>query len=251
MRIKLFENFKNEELLQIVKDCFQDLLDEGFAEIADSEEFIEEYKSSVIICCTVPKDETDSSSFDSFYNQKKKHFDIISQIKNCLDRVRQAHTEEIDINFEYGADGNGDLQIDIYINEGSPESGEFWKIGKDGMLRLDFENLKEYLKLPKGCKISMSSTGRNKLVSIYFKSAEELESYQERVIGEFSSIKIHDKDLAVSNEWVYPAYRPEDKAKYKIYKNYNRHRSTGYYDNQKDIVHYIEFALNPELNPSW
>ena len=40
MRIKLFENFKNEELLQIVKDCFQDLLDEGFAEIADSEEFI-------------------------------------------------------------------------------------------------------------------------------------------------------------------------------------------------------------------
>ena len=71
MRIKLFENFKNEELLQIVKDCFQDLLDEGFAEIADSEEFIEEYKSSVIICCTVPKDETESNSLIVFIIKRK------------------------------------------------------------------------------------------------------------------------------------------------------------------------------------
>jgi len=42
-----------------------------------------------------------------------------------------------------------------------------------------------------------------------------------------------------------------DKGRYKIYKNYNRHKSTGYYDGRKDIVHYISFSLNPEFNIDW
>lgn len=251
MRIKLFENFKNEELLENAKECFQDLFDEDIAELADSEQFAEEYKSSVIICCTVPCDKTSSSSFDNFFNQKKKHFDVLSKIKESLERLRKAHTEEIDINFDYSEYSDGDLQIDLYINEGTPESGDFWKIGKDGLLRLDFDNLKEYLKIPKNCTITMSSTGINKLLNIYFKNQEELESYQKKTIEDFLNIKINGVELTSSTNWVYPPSKPEDAGRYKIHKNYNRHRSTGYYDNKKDIVNYIQFCLNPEFDISW
>jgi len=251
MRIKLFENFKNEELLENAKECFQDLFDEDIAELTDSEQFTEEYKSSVIICCTVPCDETSSSSFDNFFNQKKKHFDVLSQIKDCLERLRKAHPEEIDINFDYSEDSNGDLQINLYINEGTPEAGDFWKIGKDVLLRLDFDNLKEYLKIPKNCIITMSTTGRNNLLNIYFKNQEELESYQKKTIEDFLNIKINGIELTSSTNWVYPPSNPEDTGRYKIHKNYNRHRSTGYYDDKKDIVNYIEFCLNPEFDISW
>jgi len=128
MRIKLFENFKNDDLLNNVKDCFQELIDEDIAEIADSEQFIEEFKSSIIISCTIPSGESSSTSFDSFYSQKKKHFDLLTEVKNCIDRLKQVHNNDVDVNFEHYSDSDGDFQIDFYISEGIGKSGDFWKI---------------------------------------------------------------------------------------------------------------------------
>jgi hypothetical protein len=251
MIIQLFENFDKSELFHNVKDCFQDLIDSEVAEFVDNEDLIEDFKSSIIVCCIIPKDKTDSTSFDEFFNQKKKHFNILSEIKSCLETLKQHHDDVIDINFDYSEDEDGELQINFYITEGTPEVGDFWKISNDGLLRLDYEKLKKYLKIPDSCQVSMSSTGSNKILSIYFKTEEELESHKEKLIKDILDFKIKGKEITAPTEWAYPASKPEDKGRYKIYKNYNRHRSTGYYDNRKDIVHYIQFSLNPEFNISW
>lgn len=251
MRIKLFENFDTSELFQSVKDCFQDLIDDDVVEFVDNTELTEEFKSSIVIYCNLPKDTIDSSSFDDFFNQKKSHFNTLSEVKSCLETLKQHHHDIIDINFEYSEYEDGSLQIVLYITEGSPEVGDFWKISKDGLLRLDYEKLKNHLKLPENCRISMSSTGSNKILSIYFKTEEELESHKEKLIKDILDFKINGKEITAPMEWVYPASKPDDKGRYKIYKNYNRHSSTGYYDNRKDIVHYISFSLNPEFNISW
>lgn len=248
MKIKLFENFEKNELLQSVTECFQDLIDDEIVEIAN--DLDDSFKQSVVLSCSVPNFKTESNSFDDFFSLKKKHFEVISEIMSSLERVRKHHNDTVDINFEY-YDNEDYLQIDLYINEGDPEVGDFWKISKDGLIRIDYDKLKKHLKLPNNCQISMSSTGSNKILSIYFKTEEDLELFKDKIIKFLSEVKIQDKNIIEKRDWVYPASKPEDKGEYKIYKNYNRHRSTGYYDNKKDIVHYISFSLNSKLNIFW
>lgn len=247
MRIKLFENFKNDELLNSVKDCFQELIDEDIAEIADSEQFIEEFKSSIIISCTIPSGKSSSTSFDSFYSQKKKHFDLLTEVKNCIDRLKQVHNNDVDVNFEHYSDSDGDLQIDFYISEGIGKSGDFWKISNDGLVRLDYDKLRVVLNL-QDIKFSKSFTGHGSYsLSVYFKSKEELDEHYKKLIDDMLNIEVDGKKLIADHKWSYSTSTGDEISKYKIYREYNRHRSTGYYDNRKDIVNYIEFGLNPEL----
>jgi len=230
MRIKLFENFKNNELLNSVKDCFQELIDEDIAEIADSEQFTEEFKSSIIISCTIPSGKSSSTSFDSFYSQKKKHFDLLTEVKSCVDRLKQVHSNDVDVNFEYYSDSNGDLQIDFYISEGTGKSGDFWKIS-----------------LP-NVKFSKSFSGYGSYsLSVYFKDKEELDEYSKKLIDDMLNLEVDGKKLVADHKWSYNTSTGDEISKYKIYREYNRHRSTGYYDSRKDIVNYIDFGLNPEL----
>lgn len=251
MRIKLFENFKNEELLENVKDCFQDLIDDDIAEIADSEEFTEEFKSSVIISCIIPSDKSSSTSFDSFYNQKKNHFDIITEVKNCVDRLKQVHNNDVDVNFEYYSDSDENLQIDFYISEGIGKIGDFWKISNDGLVRLDYDKLIDVLKIPK-VEFSRSFSGKiggndSYSLGVYFKNESELDKYSKKLIDDMLNLEVDGKKLVADHKWSYSTSTGDEISKYKIYREYNRHRSTGYYDTKKDIVNYIDFGLNPEL----
>ena len=247
MRIKLFENFENNELLNSVKDCFQELIDEDIAEIADSEQFTEEFKSSIIISCTIPSGKSSSTSFDSFYSQKKKHFDLLTEVKSCVDRLKQVHSNDVDVNFEYYSDSNGDLQIDFFISEGTGKSGDFWKISNDGLVRLDYDKLRVVLNLP-NVKFSKSFSGYGSYsLSVYFKDKEELDEYSKKLIDDMLNLEVDGKKLVADHKWSYNTSTGDEISKYKIYREYNRHRSTGYYDSRKDIVNYIDFGLNPEL----
>ncbi len=73
---------------------------------------------------------------------------------------------------------------------------------------------------------------------------------KESVIKKLIDYKINNKDLFTEKAWVHP---PSDKdiSKYKITRNYNRHRSTGYYDNKKDIVNTITFAISKDFDVYW
>ena len=101
MKLKLFEEFKgNPDLLQNVKDCFQDLIDDEIVEIMDSDNMVDEYKSTVCLYCNIPSDKIDTSSFDVFFESKEKIFNTLLDIKKCANRLHHIHTKEIDINFE-------------------------------------------------------------------------------------------------------------------------------------------------------
>lgn len=243
MRIKLFENFKNVELLQNVKDCFQELIDDDIAYIPED---VPDDVESIIISLTIPEagrqEFVMSNTFEDFFQKKEKEFKLISEINNCIERLKKQHDETIDTNCDIYIDGSENLQIDIEISEGEPEVGEFYKIGKDGIIRLDFEKLKKYLNIPSNVKISISSGGTNvKYLSFYFKSEEEFESNKESLIKNILNIKIKGVELTSDHEWVYPS---KDKTRYQIQKKYDKIYRRQVYD-------HISFFLNPELEFNW
>lgn len=238
MKLKLFEEFKgNPDLLQNVKDCFQDLIDDEIVEVMDNDNMVDEYKSTVCLYCNIPSDKIDTSSFDVFFESKEKIFNTLLEIKKCANRLHHIHTKEIDINFEM----ENENDVSIYISEGIPEVGDFWKIKTNGLVKLDFDKLKSFFELPI-LNCSMSTNGTNYFLYIYFKDKEDLDSYGSELINKMLSFKINEVDI-VSSE--------DKKEKYKIFRDYNTHRSTGYYDNKKEIVNYIEFTLNSNLKWDW
>jgi hypothetical protein len=243
MRIKLFENFKNVELLQNVKDCFQELIDDDIAYIP--EDAPDDFES-IIISLTIPKAESQgfvmSNTFEEFFQKKEKEFKLISEINNCIERLKKQHDETIDTNCEIYDGNNGNLQIDIEISEGEPEIGEFWKIGKNGTIRLDYQKLKKYLNIPSDVRISISSGGTKvKYLSFHFKNDEEFESNKESLIKNISDIKINGVELTSDHEWVYPS---NGKSRYQIQKKYDK-------ISRRQVYDYISFFLNPELNFNW
>lgn len=253
MRIKLFENFNNPELLDNIKDIFQDLSDDDIVSIhtryTQNEYDIPE--NTVMLFVYVPSDIVNSNNFEKLFEQKKKHFSIFQEVKNCIDRLKIAHNDSIDVYYEYYEDSDHNYVLELHISEGETTGGEFWKLSNDGLIRIDYDELKEYLKLPKNVNIGMSSDGSQKILGFYFKTAEDLDNHTKDLIDQMLKIKIQDKEMVADYTWTYGGFSGDDRSKYKIYKNYNRHRSTGYYDNREDIVHYISFGLNKDLNFNW
>ena len=94
-------------------------------------------------------------------------------------------------------------------------------------------------------KFSKSFSGHGSYsLRVYFKDKEELDEYSKKLIDDMLNLEVDGKKLVADHKW---SYTGDEISKYKIYREYNRHRSTGYYDRQKDIVNYIDFGLNPEL----
>lgn len=252
MRIKLFENFNNPELLDNIKDIFQDLSDDDIVSIhtryTQNEYDIPE--NTVMLFVYIPSDIVNSNNFEKLFDQKQKHFHIFQEVKNCIDRLKIAHNDSIDVYCEYYEDSDQNYVLELHISEGETTGGDFWKLS-NGLIRIDYDELKEYLKLPKNVNIGMSSDGRQKILGFYFKTAEDLDNHTKDLIDQMLKIKIQDKEMVADYTWTYGGFSGDDRSKYKIYKNYNRHRSTGYYDNREDIVHYISFGLNKDLNFNW
>lgn len=246
---KFLESKDNKELYNNIKDIFQELIDDGYVEFAPTNDA---YQSrGIFLSINIPGDHIDTSKFDVFFNAKKKHFEVLKNVKECIDRLKSSNIEDIDINFEYYEIEDFNYAIDLIISEGSVESGDFWKIDNDDKIVIDYSDLKEYLNLPKSVKVGMSSDGSQYILSFYFKTGEELESYSNDLIKDMIDYKIIDKDLVADYTWSYGGFSGNERSKYKIFKDYDRHRSTGYYDTQTDIVHYISFGLNKDLNISW
>lgn len=250
MRIKLFENFNKVELTNNVKEIFQDLIDDGFVEMQNpNDEPI--HQNIVYLYVLIPTDDVSSNNFDKLFGQKKRHFSVFQELKNSIDRLKIAHNEPIDVDYEYYENADGDSVIELYISEGETTGGDFWKSSNDGLIRIDYDDLKDHLKLPKNVNIGISSDGRQKILNFYFKTEEELEIYSKGLIEQMLKIKIQDKEMVAEYTWAYGGFSGGERSKYKIYKNHNRHTSTGYYDTRKDIVHYISFGLNKDLSFNW
>ena len=249
MRIKLLENFNNRELLDNIKDIFQDLSDDDIVSIHTryTQNEYDIAQNTVMIFVYIPSDSVNSNSFEKLFDQKQKHFHIFQEVKNCIERLKIAHNDFIDVFCEYYEDSDHNHILELHISEGETTGGDFWKIVSDN-IRIDYDELKEYLKLPKNVNIGMSSDGSQKILSFYFKTEEDLDAHTKDLINQMLKIKIQDKEVVADYTWTYGGFSGDDRSKYKIYKNYNRHRSTGYYDNREDIVHYISFGLNKDLN---
>ena len=85
MKLKLFEEFKgNPDLLQNVKDCFQDLIDDEIVIISDNDQLIEDYKEVVCLFCELPSEETVTSNFEEFFEEKEKTFHIKDKMESYL-----------------------------------------------------------------------------------------------------------------------------------------------------------------------
>lgn len=246
MRLKLFENFIDEdELLQVIKDCFQELLDDDNIEIDEIDN--PNGKNSIQLCFFTPEHQT-TYTFENYFDFYKNKFDFILNVKNCVERLKKMYDGDLDFSFE---EYDSNEQFIISISEGSSQVGDFWKITPDEMLRFDFNKLREYLNLSVKNEIHLVTSGSEyKAIDIYFKSVEELDELKESVIKKLIDYKINNKDLFTEKAWVHP---PSDKdiSKYKITRNYNRHRSTGYYDNKKDIVNTITFAISKDFDVYW
>jgi hypothetical protein len=242
MKLKLFENFIDEdELLQSIKDCFQDLLD-------DDDVQIEEVTISTIQLCFFTPEYQTTYTFENYFDFYKNKFDFILNVKNCVERLKKMYDGDLDFSFE---EYDRNDQFIISISKGSSQVGDFWKITPDEMLRFDFNKLREYLNLSTKNEINLASSGSGyKVIDIYFKSVEELDELKESVIKKLIDYKINNKDLFTEKAWVHPPSE-KDFSKYKITRNYNRHRATGYYDDKKDIINSITFAISKDFDVYW
>ena len=242
MKIKLFENFQEGELLQAIKDCFQDLLDDDKAEIQNYTDSFGEY-DAVIICFLPPKD-LETNSFSKFISQEKTYHDSLLEVNHCIERLRQVAEVEFDFEYELYEHDDKTWQLVLLFSIGSENRGEFYKINPDGKISIDYDDLKKILEIPSSTYFSRSTDGKKQTLKIYFKTPEKIDEDGPDVIEKMLKLKVGDKDFVTERDWNY-SYPPtkKDLAKFKIRKNQDK--PGGEYYSPK--VHYIEFSLNPEL----
>jgi hypothetical protein len=238
MRIKLFESFENEDFIQVVKDCFQDLLDDSNADILDSGQFPD---YDIVIDCYLPPNEVETNSFDRFFNQNKTYMDSLTQVKNCLDRLKQELNDEFDLEFESGENDDKTFYLVLLFKKGEPKIGEFYKVSADGRISIDKDDLRKVLNIPQSSEISRSSGSSGQRISIYFTTEEKLDEYKESVIDKMCKLKVGDEILVAEIDW--EGWKDSKNiSKFKIFKNQSRGNNRW---SQK--IHYIEFGINPNI----
>lgn len=248
--IKLFEDFTNSnELLNITKDVFQDLIDSDICDVFKDVENFDKDKNIICAIFSMPDDVIETNSFDVYFSRKKEVFNIYSEINAGLKRIESQYGN-IDVNFDYYTNSDDVGILSLYINDEESKQGDFWKISTDNVVRIDNSKLLKLLDMPKNVSISRSS-GSNDIISFNFSDKEQLDNYKDHLIKTMINLKIDGKDFITESKWSYSSLSGDEMSKYKVYREYDQHRSTGYYDRHKDIVNYISFGMNPELEYAW
>lgn len=243
---KYNESKVNDELLELCKECFLDIKDEG----ADFDIDIDESDDSIIRVFIGFTTIENYDSLDEFYESKKAYFSYIELTKQSIDKLRNLYNSEIDIDFSYDKKSSGlesNHAIYLSISESLSSIGDFYKL-KGNLCTINYSKLRNVLSLPPKVSISLATTGSYSLLCFYFSSKEEMRIYKDDLIERFSNLKIGNIFL---NQPHSLDHSSGPKIKYKIMEDYNRHSSTGYYDRKKDIVNYIEFGLSTEIDYNW
>lgn len=241
MKLKLFETFSsNDAFIQSVKDCFQDLIDDGLSYILSDESDFPDF--DIVINCDLPPNDIETTSIDKFFNQNKMFSDSLQQVSNCLERLKQESPDEFDLEFEFGENDDKTCYLILLFKQGASKRGEFYKTTADGSILIDKDDLRKVLGIPQSSEISRSSGSSGKRISIYFRTEEELDEYKDSVINKMCELKVGDDLLLSEIDWE-GWKNKKDLSKYKIFKNQSRSR--GDYYSAK--IHYIEFGLNPDI----
>jgi len=236
IKIKLYESFDNNEFLDNVKDCFQDLIDDDIVSIESIGD--SEYcpKDTISLCCNI-KRHKDTLSFDEFYKSCTEYFDTITHFKKCLDRLYMENKNDVDVNYIFYEDVEYNF-IELHLSELKTTIGDFWRKmpvswNLKQEIRIDKFKFIEFFSLPSDTKITITSSGDEDYISVFFINSDILEEHSDILIKKITSTKIEDIDFTKVGK---------NKSEYKIIKNKRFSRG--------GLVNYIEFVVNKELDIS-
>lgn len=238
MRIKIFENFDSNELLLNVKECFQELVDDGISEChlnTDDENIVIVYNCFDSINA--------SGNFDDLYSEKEKEFSIYNRIYKTLKKLESLHNTEIQYDYDATENSDGSISIDLYIREGILKKGEFWQLTPFDVIKFNYKSLIKILELPPNVKISTSTTGIQSMMIFSFINADSLESNKESLIENFNKLSIDGVKLNAPFNWS----TNEPEVPFKIYKiaSHNSYRG------RVEAVNNISFGLNKDMKYCW
>lgn len=239
MRIKLFENFKEDEFVKVIKDCFSDLIDEEIVEIdVDDDE--------VIVWMSI-KTNFKTININDFFKYKEEEINILKGVKLALERMTTIYDIDYDVDCEFYL-GEADYQLILRLTPGVPKEGEFYKENKHG-IKINYSKLQEILKIPRDVEINLS-VGSSQHLNFKFKNESELDKYKDKLIEDFMKLKINDEPLSGNVEWSWSTFSGAELAPYKVYKNYKR----SYYGSKgigEETINSVEFGLNNKLEFTW
>lgn len=241
----IFESKTESDLYLLIKDHLQDIIDDDICDIVV--ENGESGDNMPVIHVTVQMDkDNDTNDINEFLDDRLKSLDVIKQLKHLISFILKEYPNKVNIGFSLD-ETDEYTSISIDFKECDVVKGEFWMKSNYDSISLNFKKLREILKLPKSTKINFSSNGETKFLNFYFKNSNELDDHKDDLISNFTKLEIDDKLIC---DYMKKNSRDEI-VKYIIHKDYNRHRSSGYYDTRKDIVNYIEFGLSKEFEWEW
>lgn len=237
MRLKLFENFNEDDLETAIRECFGDMIDDEKIEIEVTEE-------EIMVWLDIETN-YETTSIQDFLSTKEKEMSLLKEIKISLDRIPKNFDVEFDVDCEFDV-SRDKYQLLLRFTPGKSKEGSFYKITRYG-IKFDYNKLKEILKLPKQVDISLWSGGR---LSFKFKNEEELNSYKNKLIEDFKKLRIEEKPLIGEISWSYSTRTGDEMAPYKIYTNYKQtyHSGSG---QRTETINSVDFGLNSELEYTW
>jgi hypothetical protein len=237
MRIKLFENFGQEDFVNAIKDSFSHLIDDErvFIEIHDGGE-------EVIIWSKI--NISYSSDFESFLSHKEEEMSLLKEIKESVERIDKIYDIDYDIDCDFSV-SNSDYEFVLHFTPGKSKEGDFYKETKHG-IKFDYSKLRKILNLPNSVDI-YTSFGSSHRLNFEFKNKEELDKYKDQLIKDFQTLKVFGVELNTEITWSYSTFSGNEVSKYKIYRDYKQ-SYTGASGRGERIINTVKFGLNPGLD---
>jgi hypothetical protein len=151
--LKKFNESKESDFYNDIEDCFIDFFDNDDA-------YLTRYGNNIILSFHAEQ-EPDDPKLSDLKVVYEKNLSIINDIENGFKRLKEFYP-----NFYYVFKFSDELYFELYENV---EQGDFYKKSGD-LIILDFDKIREILKLDKGVKISCNSSYN--YLSIRFKDQE-------------------------------------------------------------------------------
>lgn len=153
---KLFENNNDDDILNSVKYCFVEFIDEESIDIYYEDDNL--VKLDLIIESPVEG----SVDLDSLSNIYKKNHEMIEDVKVALLRLKEQYPD-IDEEIIFESD-----TMSITFYQEKPQTGLFYKKRGDNFIKVDDDKVKDILKLDKDVKLSIWSSGISYTLRIDF-----------------------------------------------------------------------------------
>lgn len=237
-KFKIFENIS--DFSNIIKDCFNDLIDDEIIDIDTNDD------GEIVIWLSI-KTNFGTTNINDFFKSKEEEMNILNSIKLSLERMSKIYDVDCDVDCEFNI-GEGDYQLTLILSPGVPKEGEFYKETKHG-IKINYSKLQEILKLPRNVDISLS-LGSGYRLNFRFINETELEKYKDKLIEGFMKLKINNKPLSGNVEWSRSTHTGAEISPYKVRKNY-KSRYRGPRGEGEETINSVEFGITDKLEFTW